>query len=269
MINENIKKVIMDIFSNRIVQVVLVLIISAIIYKVLKYLIDKNTKKIMENKNIDSKKKTYIRVFHNLIKYVFFLLVFVEILQLNGIDVTAIITGVGVAGIIIGFALQDTLKDLIMGINIIVEDFYRIGDVVKYNNIQGKVVFLGLKSTKIKDLDTDDIVSIANRNIDRVSKVSNWFDINIPVSYDLKAEEVENVILKISNEVKENEEIQDCKYEGITDFADSSIKYKIRVFCNPENKLSIRRKILRVIKVRFDENNIKIPYMQVDIHNID
>lgn len=266
--NEKLNNIFENILSNKLTQVAIIIILSVIVYKILKNIFEKNMKRLIANKKLDNKKRTYIRMFSNVLKYIFILFVIVLILQINGINVSAIITGVGVMGIIVGFALQDTLKDLIMGVNIILEDYFKIGDVVKYNDIQGKVIFLGLKTTKIKDIDNDDIISISNRNIDQVSKVSEWLDINVPVSYDNTVIEVESVINKIKEHIKEFEHVTGCEYKGINEFADSSINYKVRIFCNPEFKPEIRRKALRTIKLAFDDNNIKIPYTQIDIHNI-
>lgn len=254
--------------ENKYIKELVIIVVALIIYFVVGKIIDNATNKFIKNKRVDNKTKTFIKVLVNIAKYVFLLFVILTILQLNGINISALLTGVGVVGVVGGVALQDILKDLVMGTNIMVENFFHVGDIVKYNNYVGKVISFGLKSTKIQSIENNDIISIANRNITEVSKVSKWLDIDIPVSYDNKIEDVESVFDKILVSINRIEHVENSEYKGLSDFADSSINYKIRITCNPEYKLQIRRDALRIIKQNFDKNKITIPYTQIDIHNI-
>ena len=88
----------------------------------------------------------------NFIKYAFFIIVFILILQINGIDVSSMVAGLGVVGIIVGFIVQDAFKDIIRGVGIISDNYFKVGDIVKYDSIEGKVISLGIKTTKIQDI---------------------------------------------------------------------------------------------------------------------
>ena len=79
--------------------------------------------------------------------------------------------------------------------------------------------------------------------------------------YEENIQRMEDVLNEIINKVKENVDVNDIKYEGISEFADSSIKYKLRVWCRIENKFQIKR-----VKMELDERNIQIPYNQLDVH---
>lgn len=255
--------------ENKVIRTIVMIAVAYIIYVVINTIVGKAIDRYSRRKHIDNKAKTYIKVLKNVFKYLFLMFVVVVLLQLNGIDVSALVAGLGVAGVVGGFALQDTLKDLIMGVNIIIEDFFNVGDVIKVGTVEGKVVSFGLKSTKIQNLDNNDIVTIANRNISEVSKVSDWKDLNIPTSYDDKIEDVENALEKAIDEIKKIDDVTGCEYKGVTEFGSSSIDYRLRIYCKPERKLQIRRDALRIIKKTFDISGITIPYTQVDIHNID
>ena len=73
----------------------------------------------------------------NIVKYFIIVIVFLIILEIFGVDTKALIASLGVLGLVAGLAVQDTLKDFIAGITIIVEDQYEIGDWVKINNFKG------------------------------------------------------------------------------------------------------------------------------------
>lgn len=248
----------MDIEIKNLVSSFIIVVIALVIY----YLISK----LLNNNKID-KNNTYFVMIKSAIKYIFFILVVLVILQVNGIDVSGMLAGLGIAGAIIGLAVQDSLKDIIRGISIISEKYFKIGDVVKIGDNTGIVLKLGIKTTKIKDVYTDNLVSIANRNIEKVEVLSTPLHLNIPFSYDLKLSEVEKVMEEIKEEVSKIDKVIKAEYRGVTEFSDSSIDYRLYVEIKPEYRISVRRKILTEILRILEKNNISIPYKQLDIHN--
>lgn len=196
----------------------------------------------------------------------FIILTILVLLQINGIDVSSMIAGVGIVSVILGLAVQDALKDIIRGLSILSENYFAVGDVVTYNDITGKVLELGLKTTKIKDISTNNIISIANRNIEQIQMVSDSLFISFPMPYELPIDKAEKVISKIITSIKETPYIEDAEYKGVSDLADSGIKYLLKITCSPEVRLQARRDTLRCILKVLDKNNIKIPYNQIDIH---
>ena len=256
----------MDIIKNLInsswTKSLVALIIGIIIYKFIKKVINKNLKV----KKLNSKQETYVKLINNIFKYVFFLMIILFILQINGVNVSSLITGVGIVSAIVGLALQDFLKDIIMGINILSENFFMVGDIIKYDNIEGKVLSIGLRNTKIKDIYTDHIFSITNRNIDKITNVSGSLYISIPAPYEEPLEKIEAILEEACDIIKKNEYVRDCTYIGVGAFESSSMIYKLKVICEPEFKPSIYRKVLRCVKVLFDKNGVVIPYQQIDVH---
>lgn len=195
------------------------------------------------------------------------IIVSVIILQINGVNVSSIIASLGVITVIVGFALQDALKDIIMGINIVIDDYFSVGDVLKIGDVEGKVIEIGLKSTRMKDINNENIFVISNRNISEALNLSEQLDIDIPLPYEEKVTKMEEIIDKMVEQIGQIENVTKVEYKGLNQFADSAIYYKIRIFCKPELKPQIKRDANRIIKLELDENNISIPYKQIDIHN--
>ena len=265
--NEQTGKIIEEILKNNIVETIITILISILLYSVIKKLINKNQKNKVLKEKIGKKQRTYIRVLNSVIKYAFLIVTVLIVLQINGVNVNSMLAGVGIIGAVIGIALQDALKDIIMGINIIVDDFFSVGDYIKYKGQEGKVVGFGLKTTKILLNDSNNILSISNRNISEIEKVSNFVFISIPVSYDVTIAKFETVVPQIVDAVLHLENVQNCKYLGLGELGDSSMVYKISVEYSPDYKLSVTKAVLRAIKLVLDENNIEVPYQQIDIHN--
>lgn len=254
-----------DFLNNNLVKSVIVVVVALAIYKLISMMLLRGETKKGKRK-AGQKDKTYLRLIRNFLKYAFFIIVLLIILQINGIDVSSMIAGVGVLSIIIGFIVQDAFKDIIRGIDIISDNYFAVGDVVKYGEIEGKVLMVGLKTTKIEDIKNANVISIANRNIEQIEVVSKEVYINIPMPYDVKLDSAEKAIEEIVTKVKENENVEDCIYKGVNNFGDSSIDYLIKVVVAPKYKLQVRRDALRTILATLNKHKIEIPFQQIDIH---
>ena len=179
------------VLGNSWVQSAIVVIIAAIIYRIIAVITIRGEKREKLKK---VKGKTYLRLIRNITKYVISVFAVLTILQIHGVNVESTVAGLGILGIIVGFIVQDAFKDIIRGIDILSDDYFSVGDVVKYKDIEGKVIMLGLKSTKIEDIRTQNIISIANRNIEQIEVLSEFMYINIPMPYEVKVEAAEKVI---------------------------------------------------------------------------
>ena len=259
-------KTLTKVLSNNLVKSVIIIIASLILYKVLSNILLNKTKKI---KDIESNKgQTYVKLANSVLKYLFIIITFIIVLQTNNINVTSMIAGLGLVGAGIVLAVQDALKDIIRGFSIISDGYFKVGDVVKYGDIEGKVLVLGLKSTKIKALSSGNIISISNRNIEQIEVVSNNVYFNIPLAYELKQDKIDKVLKEIVDRINKIENIKECKYLGPNNLNDSSIDYLIGIELNDnEKKLQSRRNAIKEILLTLEDNKIEIPFNQLDIHN--
>ena len=241
------------------------IIIVLIIYLILKRAINKVADK--EKEKISKKRLTYLRLLKSILKYVSIAFLILTILQINGINVTSLIAGLGLVSVIGGLSLQDALKDIIMGFNLIVDDYFSVDDVITIDDVEGKVISLGLKNTKILELSTGCILVIANRNISKAKIAIDRQGITLPLPYELSSKDADKVIDLICQEINTLKNVKNAKCLGIDAFAPSAIEYKLVFDCKAEDKVTLKRQAQCIIKRILDENNIAIPYMQIDVHN--
>lgn len=260
---DEIKNFMERIFSNNIISSVIVVIISITIYELIRKIAFKGAKK---NSKMSNRNKTYIKVLLSIVRYVFLIVTILIVLKINGVNVDSILAGAGIVGIVIGFAVQDALKDIIRGMTILTDSYFSVGDVVQYKDITGKVVSTGLSTTKIKDIRTFNIISIANRNIEEIQVVSDSIDIMVPLPYELPINKAEKVMNEIVERVKIIPEITEVAYKGVSNFKESNIDYYLNVHCNPEIRRIITRTVNCTILRVLENNKIAIPYKQIDIH---
>lgn len=219
------------------------------------------------NKRITEKRrKTYGRMVKSLACTILVVIIILIVLQFFGVNVTSILASVGIASIVIGFALQDALKDIIRGIEIITSNYYEIGDIIKFGDNLGEVQSITIRTTKIQDINTMNIVSIANRNIDKVEVDTGYIYIPVPLPLNLKVEKADEVMKEIVRKLQKTELVTSADYQGLTAINDSSLNYQVVVTCEPINRLQTRRNCLHSIIEVLEENRITIPHDQLDVH---
>jgi len=255
------------IVENKYMSSIIIIIISFVIYELFRKILTNIEASSKVNKNVGKKGRTYFRLLLSAIRSVFVVIAILLILQINGVNVNSLLAGLGILGVVVGLAVQDALKDIIRGITILSDNYFSVGDIVKYGDIEGKVIVIGLKTTKIKDIKNGYVISIANRNIEQIQVVSNLNYIKVPMPYEVKVNKAEEAISYIIKLIKDNNNVEECKYRGVTELADSSIQYLLEVSCKPEFKLQVRRDTLRTILIGLDKYNIQVPFTQIDIHN--
>lgn len=260
-----VEGIIDNVWIQRLIWSAIVILVSLLVYKVVTRILsskEKKNSKIMSTK----KNKTLIRMLKSIVAGAISIIAVLTVLEIYGINVTSMLAGVGIASIVIGFALQDSLKDIIRGFVIVSDNYYEIGDVIKFNDNLGPVVSVSLLTTKIQDINTMNIVSIANRNIDKVEVDPGYIYISIPFSYDVKVEKAEAVIEEMLKKLRHHEGINSADYQGVTKLDTSSLNYQVVLTCDPANRLQIRRDALRIIVTTMEEHKLHIPYNQLDIH---
>lgn len=249
---------------------IITFIIAWLIYTIIVKAIDKAT--IKGKTELEKKRRTtIILLFKNIIKYILVIFSILAVLNIYGVNTGSLVAGLGVIGAVIGLAFQDALKDIIGGINIILDNYYVVGDMVSIGDFTGTVSEFGLKSTKIQNA-KGEVMTIANRNIDKIINLSQKRSVillTIPTAYECDHKKVEKVLKSVLTKIKHDENVmeKDTEYLGIDAFDSSSINYLIRIKCVQGTQFAIKRLALKYIKEAYEANDIKIPYDQIEVHN--
>ena len=194
---------------------IIVIIVAIILYKIILHIFAKSEKIYTKGDQIKKKRATYFNLFRSILRYVLIIVTALAILEINGVKITSLFAGIGILSIVIGLAVQDLLQDIIRGSSLVSDNYFAVGDVVKYGDIEGKVLIIGLKTTKIQDIRTSNVISIANRKIDEVEVVSDKIYVEIPMPYELSVETSEKIVNQIIDEIKKDEKVKDCIYKSI------------------------------------------------------
>lgn len=255
--------------SKEVIGTIIIIILTYIVYKICYSIIDNATIK-GKDELVKKRRKTFLLLAKNTIKYILIILMILALLSLYGFNINSLLAGLGIAGVVLGLGVQDALKDIFSGISIIFDDYFVVGDIVDYEGFVGTIIEFGLKSTKIRKY-TGEVLIVSNRSINKITNITkekSTVDIKIPTAYEEDIVKVEKVINNIISKVKiDNKDILDIDYLGIENFNDSSIDYLIRFTCKRGTQWDLKRVVLREIKLAYDKNNVKIPYNQLEVHN--
>lgn len=251
--------------SEKFILPIVYIVIGVIIYNIIKALV----MKISKTKYVDKKKKTIIALVKNIIKYVIMIFVVLAILGIYGVDTKGIVTSIGVAGVIIGLALQDIVSDFLAGVLRLFDNHYTIGDVVTIDGFTGEVVSFGLMTTKLKAVNGEGMV-IANSAFKKVVNYSinnTTHYINIDVAYDTDIDLLEKTLNEMKEEVEQiNGYIGNYRLLGIQEFASSSIKYMVALECQNSLRFQVKRDFNMILKRHLNKANIEIPYTKMDVY---
>lgn len=195
------------------------------------------------------------------------------VLQQMGLDIGPILAGAGIVGLAVGFGGQYLIRDVITGLFIVLENQYRIGDVVNLDDTGGLVEDITLRMTTLRDLNGT-VHHVPHGDIKRVANLSKTFsrvNMNIGVSYSSDLDQVVAVINKVGNELALDEAwsekiITPPQFLRVDDFGDSSIVIKIVGETQPIKQWEVSGEFRKRIKVAFDKAGIEIPFPQRVIH---
>lgn len=263
-------------FDNVWLGIILRILVFAIVIKGLHALIKFFTKGItskIKNKEQVKQVRTVISMFKSVADTVISLIFIMELLTKLGIDIRPILTAAGVLGVAVGFGAKRFVEDLITGVMLILEGQIQVGDIIEVGTRMGTVEKLNLKMVVLRDF-SGNVHYIRNGMIDIVTNYTRDFAyavLEIGVAYKENIDNVMKVVIDVAqNELKNGEYgkylLGDIEMLGLNSFGDSSVNVKFRIKTLPANQWEVAREFNRLIKNKFDELEIEIPFPQRTLH---
>ena len=180
------------------------------------------------------------------IKVLIIPVILILVLQAFGVRVEAFLAGLGIGALAVGLALQDVLKNIFAGVQLVMDQPVRAGDYVKLaNGIEGTVIEMGLRSTKLLTNEHNTVIlpnaTLANEVITNTDLIDHTFahSVIVGVVYGSDTRRVESVLLEEAKAFAANEQGA-VKENGATDvvfvrfhsFGDSALNFRVTVRLN-------------------------------------
>jgi small conductance mechanosensitive channel len=200
---------------------------------------------------------------------VVFAIGFVMVLSELGINVAPILASAGVLGLAIGFGAQNLVKDYLSGVMMMIEDQYGVGDAVDLGEAVGTVENVGLRVTRVRDVDGT-VWYVRNGEILRVGNQSqNWartvLDVNVGYGEDLVR--VREVLQDVAHGLWEDEDYKDVIIEepevwGVENLSPDWVVVRVTLKTAPMEQWAVAREMRARIKSRFDHEGIAMQVPQ-------
>ena len=249
-----------------------IILVALKISGMLKKYVDKMLKSIMEKAKMDKSVSSFLLSAFSILYYVVLTYVLIGFL---GINVSSITTFLGAAGIVLGFAFKETLGNICGGLIILTFKPFKVGDMIEFKNYIGEVRSIELFYTRIKTPQNEQVIipngMITSNELRNMTKEKvRRLDLKIGVSYKSDILKVKKVLREIiDEEIKGQDKLILRSPEptiGVLALAESAIIFCVYVYTKSENYFTLQLRMNERIKIKFDENNIEIPYPQVDVH---
>lgn len=252
-------------------RLLLVLLILFAFIQVAK-LVQKGVDKALSSERVNISHLLHRMIVSTIRNFIVFLGILIAISQL-GISLGPLLAGLGIAGFIIGFALQDSLSNFASGLMILMYRPFDVGDTVEAGGIKGRVSHMSLVNTTFLTLDNQKLVVpnnllwqsvIMNVTAQRTRRI----DLMFGIGYGDDIEKAEKILQEI---VDEHEAVLDDPVAKIRlhELGESSVNFIVRPWVKTDDYWKTYWDITKAVKIRFDEEGISIPFPQRDVHIIE
>ena len=218
-----------------------------------------------------SRLQTVTDLITGLLKYVAVIVAVVWGLGIIGVNTTAVLAGVGIVGLILGFGAQSLIEDIITGFFIIFEGEYGIGDIIILDDFRGVVRNIGVRTTVIEDaggnlkiVNNSDIRNLQNRSKNNSLAVSD-----IGVAYDTDISGLRAKLVPELQKVYEKRPdlyLSPPMYMGVENLGDSSITLRFHAETRETDIFAARRQLNEDIFGILRNLGVAIPFPQVVVH---
>lgn len=256
------------------IKVAFVILAAFLLYKFIHKLIARAvmlavvTNKLSSPEAEEKRERTLILIFSATARIAIIIITGLVVLQEFGVKVGPIIAGLGIVGLAVGFGGQYLIRDVISGLFIILENQYRIGDVVSFDQASGAVEAISLRMTTLRDINGT-VHHIPHGEIKRVSNQSKNFarvNLDIGISYESNLDSVIEIINETGLQLASEPEWKDMiikppQFLRVNDFGDTAIILKILGETMPLRQWEVTGELRKRIKHAFDQNGIEMPYL--------
>jgi moderate conductance mechanosensitive channel len=258
--------------ADEALQIVLILVGSGLLIRAVRILADRLVRFVQDDDPLTTNQRelravTLAGVFKGVSKIVIVLVAGLTILGILGINTAPLIAGASVAGLAISFGAQNLIRDFISGFFILLENQYRVGDVIRAAGVSGQVEDMNLRITVLRDLEGV-AHFIPNGEIKVVSNLAKEWSravVNVGVAYKENLDRVVSVLNTVGQELSQDPIfgqgiLEPPQVLGVENFGDSQVTLRIVTKTRPLKQWETARELRKRIKAAFDREGIEMPF---------
>ena len=265
------------------VQILITVLAAAILSMLSRWVVRRVTRRVIRRHKGQSRSEhkkhldTIETVLRRTVAALIWTIALFTILHQLDINVSALLTGAGLIGILVGFGAQNAVRDFLAGLFVITENQYRVGDIVTMyasGQVTGGVVEdLSMRVTRLRDMDGN-LHIIRNGSAEIVTNSSFKYanvNVDIMVSYETDVDAVEKIMndvgTRLSGDEAWSEHISEpIQFLRVDGFTETAVRIKALGQVEPAQQWAIAGEFRRRIKKEFEKHDIRmIPTTQVEL----
>ena len=226
---------------------------------------------VQDNPTTDKRRQRVLTVsdlLGSVAKYVIWTLAGVMVLDAVGLPIGPLLAGAGIAGLAIGFGAQTLVKDVISGFFLLFDDTLGNGDLIRIGDDTGTVEYVGLRLIKVRKFNGELLMVPAGelRTFGNQSVGFARVIVNVGLAYEQNVDDVLAALRDVAAEWAATEAAQAIMLEeapevqAVLDLGDSAVQARVVVQVRPGEQFAADRELKRLIKARFDEKGVEIPF---------
>jgi small conductance mechanosensitive channel len=265
--------------ADEALKIVLILVGSGLLIRTVRILADRLLKLVQDDDPLTTSQReqraiTLAGIFKGVFRIAIVIVSGLMILDAVGINTTPLIAGAGVAGLAISYGAQNLIRDFISGFFILLENQYKVGDVIRAAGVSGQVEHMNLRITVLRDLEGV-AHFIPNGEIKVVSNLAKEWSravVNVGVAYQEDLDRVVSVLNGVGQELHRDAVfgpgiLEAPQVLGVESFGDSQITVRLMAKTRPLKQWETARELRKRIKAAFDREGIEIPLPQRVIYS--
>lgn len=235
---------------------------------VIYWVVDRTLNQVLERSTrIDAGLQSLLQRSYRVVAYIF---IGAMVLSQLGVNVTALVAGLSIAGIAVGFAARDSLENFISGVTILVDEPFRVGDYIVVDGEYGQVHEITLRSTRIRTVRNEIMVlpntqMITNRVVNHSKQNTLRIDIDFGIAYKEIPAEAREVLLPIT----EDDDRVLARPEPsviVTEMGASSVNMKLRFYIrDASEELAVRWAYNEKVREALRDADIEIPFPHLQL----
>lgn len=224
-------------------------------------------RKQMERRDVDVTLRPFLT---SLLNWTLKIVLFISVASMVGIETTSFVAILGTVSLAVGLALQGTLANFAGGVLVMIFKPYRVGDLVEVQGYLGHVLEIQIFTTTLATLENKKVIlpngSVSNGNIVNYTALGKIrVDLLMGVAYSADLKKARTAIMEV---MQNHDKVlkEPAPFVGVLELADSSVNLAVRPWCKPEHYWDVYFEVLENGKIALDNNNVEIPFPQVDVH---
>ena len=204
--------------------------------------------------------ETVCQLLVSLLRYAGYIGVVFVTLYMFGVDTTGVLASLGAFSVMVGLGAKNLITDILAGVSIIMEKDYRVGDIVNIGGFCGKVTNIGIRTTKVEDIDGN-VKIFYNSNVSGVVNMTSRLSavrMDVKLSSQHSFDEAENAFARFFDRISNKyPQIKgECLFVGVQDSAPTFNVFRISIPCDEIDRAPLRRVLIKELSLFCEEEKI-------------